>query len=364
MAMIISEKGKKSAKVQPSKIEDEDYLQRYISENPDTIPLYEIDEDIRLLILAREFPTPSGPIDALGIDREGRLYIIETKLYKNPDKRLVVAQALDYGASLRRFSGDFDSFVRRVDEATQKQQKMVLNLRLKDFFALGDDDISLLLESLKQNLNRGNFCFVVLMDRLDERLRDLIVFLNQNCRFDFYAVEVEHYRYQTFEIMIPRLFGAEVPKETSGVGSVSARSRWDEVKFFEVAKALSKTEAAAVRNLYEFSKAVGARVTWGTGAQTGSFGAKFDGISAKSIYTVYTDGSIGLNFGWLNDGQQAEICRDRLKQELEKTCGFSFPEHHRDLHPQLRAQQWVPVAKEFQETIAKVVKQGLGLPQP
>jgi RecB family endonuclease NucS len=50
--------------------------------------------------LAREFSTKSGPIDALGVDKDGELYLIETKFYKNPDKRTVVAQVLDYGASL------------------------------------------------------------------------------------------------------------------------------------------------------------------------------------------------------------------------------------------------------------------------
>ncbi len=39
---------------------------RYIHDNPDAIPLYELKEDVRLLISAREFPTESGPIDAVG----------------------------------------------------------------------------------------------------------------------------------------------------------------------------------------------------------------------------------------------------------------------------------------------------------
>lgn len=75
-------------------------MQNYIQENPEALPVYEIREDIRLFIIAREFPTKSGPIDALGIDKDGEVYIIETKLYKNPDKRLVVAQVLDYGAAV------------------------------------------------------------------------------------------------------------------------------------------------------------------------------------------------------------------------------------------------------------------------
>ena len=100
MAIIISKNGKNAKKIEKNTITQENYLQKYIYDNPDAIPLYDYKEDIRVLILAREFPTKSGPIDAIGIDRDGEIYVIETKLYKNPDKRQVVAQVLDYGASL------------------------------------------------------------------------------------------------------------------------------------------------------------------------------------------------------------------------------------------------------------------------
>jgi len=100
MPIIISQSGKNAQKVEQSKFEQEDHLQQYIYDNPESIPLYDIKEDIKLLILVREFPTQSGPIDALGVDADGSVYMVETKLYKNPDKRLVVAQVLDYGASL------------------------------------------------------------------------------------------------------------------------------------------------------------------------------------------------------------------------------------------------------------------------
>ena len=111
MAIIVSKSGKNAQKVERSRIEQEDYLQQYTLDNPEVIPLYDIKEDIRLLILAREFSTNSGPIDAIGIDKDGEIYIVETKLYKNPDKRTVVAQALDYGAALWRHSNDFDYFI-------------------------------------------------------------------------------------------------------------------------------------------------------------------------------------------------------------------------------------------------------------
>ena len=53
MAIIISKNGKNAKKVDKSTFEKEEYLQKYIHDNPESIPLYDIKEDIRLLILAR-----------------------------------------------------------------------------------------------------------------------------------------------------------------------------------------------------------------------------------------------------------------------------------------------------------------------
>ena len=95
MPIIISRGGQGAQKLLESGVADEDYLQQYVANNPDALPIEEIKEDVRLMIVGREFPTPSGPIDVLALDGDGEIYIIETKLYKNPDKRLVMAQVLD-----------------------------------------------------------------------------------------------------------------------------------------------------------------------------------------------------------------------------------------------------------------------------
>ncbi|MCK4826105.1 hypothetical protein KA005_60725, partial [bacterium] len=98
MVIIVSKNNKNAQKVKRSDIKEEAYLQKYIHENPDAIPIYEINENKRLIVVSREFLTNSGPIDALAFDQDGEIYIVETKLYKNPDKRKVLAQLLDYGA--------------------------------------------------------------------------------------------------------------------------------------------------------------------------------------------------------------------------------------------------------------------------
>lgn len=227
MAIIISKNGKNAVRVDKSDFDKEDYLQKYIYENPESIPLYDIKEDIKLLILAREFPTNSGPIDAIGIDKDGEIYIVETKLYKNPDKRTVIAQALDYGAALWKHSGDASEFISILDDGVQKKFKIPLNQKLREYFGLSDEELKQLLDSVKNNLSGGVLHFVILMDSLDARLKDLILYVNQNSQFDIYAVEFEYYKHDTYEIIIPRIFGAEVKKGIGGGGSGRGRKEFE-----------------------------------------------------------------------------------------------------------------------------------------
>lgn len=133
MAIIISQDHKNAQKVEKSEFNQEDFLQEYIYNNPESLPLYEIDENTRLLIISREFPTTSGPIDAIGFDADGEIYIIETKLYKNPDKRKVVAQILDYGAALSFGYSDFSEFLRILEHKASKNFSMSLEQKLQQF---------------------------------------------------------------------------------------------------------------------------------------------------------------------------------------------------------------------------------------
>lgn len=213
MPIIVSQNGRNATKLDKISFGLENKLQAYIYDNPESIPLYDIKDDIRLLILAREFGTTSGPIDAVGIDGDGQLYLVETKLYKNPDKRTVVAQVLDYGASLWKSLNDFDDFLLQLNGHVQKKFGMSATEKIKTFFSIDDDQLQNVLEQMKLNLDEGNFKFVVLMDSMEDRLKDLIVYMNQNSKFDIYGVELEYYQHDSFEILIPKIYGAQVKKD-------------------------------------------------------------------------------------------------------------------------------------------------------
>jgi len=133
MTIIISKKGEQTTKIENSSFENEAHIQKYINDNPASIPIYEIDEDLKLLIIAREFPTSSGPLDALGIDQYGNLYVIETKLYDNPDKRKVLAQIMDYGAALWSEQNS-DNFIEKLENKVQVQFGISLMEKLSQFY--------------------------------------------------------------------------------------------------------------------------------------------------------------------------------------------------------------------------------------
>jgi Predicted nuclease of the RecB family len=212
MAIIVSRNHKNATKLEEQSFGLEDHLQAYIADVPESVPIYEIEEDARLFIAAREFSTNSGPIDALGFDQYGNIYVIETKLYKNAGKRMVVAQALDYGASLWRHKVDFDEFISQLNSHTEKIFDISFKDKFEDFFQI--DSLSAF-ENMQKNLSSGVIKFVVLMDKLHDRLKDLIVYVNQNSKFDLYAVELEFYKHNEFEIIIPKLFGSEVKKDVA-----------------------------------------------------------------------------------------------------------------------------------------------------
>ena len=353
MAIIISEEGKNAKKIEKSTIEAEDYLQKYIYDNPESLPLYDIKEDIRLLILAREFPTNSGPVDALGIDKDGEIYVIETKLYKNPDKRLVLAQVLDYGAALWRGYNNFNDFLKAIDDKVQAQFNTNVNHKLEDFFDITDDDVATLLSNTESNLKDGSFRFVVLMDRLSDRLKDMIIFINQNSTFDIFGVEMEYYKFNEYEIMIPRLFGSEVKGKTP----TGTRRKWDEKSFFDDAekkKKMKDAELKAIKTLYDFSVQHADEIAWGTGATYGSFNPKFAKMSTRSLYTVYSNGTLQLNFSFLHDSETAKKYRDKFLERLE---GLLISDASADDRVRVPIQEWRPKLTDFIKVVQDLVGQ-------
>lgn len=344
MSVIVTKQGQPAQRIEPGKIPQETPLQDYIVRNPEALPLAALRDGLLFLIVAREFSTASGPIDALGLDDEGNLYVIETKLYRNSDQRRVLAQVLDYGAALWKHEGDPKSFRERLEHATRRTLGTDLLTKIRDAFGIDAEAAEKLLTTTEAQVKEGEFRFVVLMDHLDDRLKNLISFINQNSRFDVYGIELEFYSFDDYEITIPKLYGAEARKEVT-TSRGTARSVWTEETYFEHASEhLEPQQVDSLRRLYEFAVQHADRVTWGTGTTTGSFNLKYDRLSpTKSILTAYSQGTLDLNFKWLHEAEDPLPEEARaLAEHLDRLEGWSLPTDYAITYPRIPIEIWVP----------------------
>ena len=124
---------------------------------------------------------------------------------------------------------------------------------MKEFFNIDDEQTVFILQAMGRNLQQGNIKFVILMDTIEDKLKDLIVYINQNSQFDIYAVQMEYYKFEKYEIMIPKLFGVEVKKAVGTSSSSSDRRTQNEDVFLkEATEKLNTVEMEAVKK-YLFS---------------------------------------------------------------------------------------------------------------
>jgi len=297
MPIIVSDDNE-TRKIEESKFEAESRLQEYIYDNPEVLPIEEIEEEIPFIIAAREVPTNSGPIDAVGLDKNGNIYVIETKLYSNSDKRKVMAQVMDYGAALWKHTNDFSEFMKALRNRYRDTFDEELDDNLISTFDMDEEDMEEYLDEVKQNLDAGEFRFVILMDQVTSRLKDLILFMNQNSRFDIYAVELDHYEFDGYKLSIPKIYGAEV-KKSVGTSSSSKRKSWDKKSFFEdLDDKVDESDYSKIKRIFEETKDLG-EISYGTGVNNGPITLKVRSKDGKkiSVYSIWSNGAARLFSG-------------------------------------------------------------------
>ncbi|MFN0181731.1 MAG: hypothetical protein ACKVZ0_23225 [Gemmatimonadales bacterium] len=349
--MLIVARGGKSVRIEKQTFQDEDALQRFIQQNPEVIPLDDLGEDSPLHVLGREFPTANGPIDVLATDLSGNTYIIETKLFKNPDKRQVLAQVLDYGAALWAAEPSVEDLLEGLRRDANHRQAPDPLVRLTEFLDGDAEAVSSHLERLVQALAEGRFTAIVLMDRLDDRLRSLIHFVHENSRFQLLAVELDYYRHEGTEIVAPRLYGTETKRRK---GRVSGHALvWSESIFFErLAERTTPDTVAAVRKLFEFAAPLG-KVNWG-GTSNPTMAPRFVRGYHKAPIVVLSSGRIICKLGGLSEAPGGPEFVARAAERLQ-AAGLDLSTDR--LRGRWAPEAWVPrvdsLVAAFREALAE-----------
>jgi len=279
---------------------DETHLHTFLMQNPNLIPFEDVSKDILPpAVMIHEFGLPgSGSSDIVGVDEQGGITVIECKLATNPEvKRKVIGQVLEYAAFLwERPYAEFDTMAQRrlgkplvqaVQERLEEESREDWN---------GDDFIG----SVTRTLETGNFRLVIAVDSVSNELRRTIEYLAQGpSRLAIYALEVGYFSSGQSEILVPHLHGF---KPDTVVPPIS--TQWTRERFFEDVRQrkLPENTVETIQVLLEFCEEQASRVFWGMGKQTGSFTFHYlKDARSYSMFSVYTDGKLAINFGWLRE---------------------------------------------------------------
>jgi hypothetical protein len=202
--------------LEESDFDAETALQEAIKRSPEVIPIADLDLS-QVVVVGRETSVPAGAIDLLLIDAEGQVIIVETKLSRNPElRRQVVAQVLDYGASLWRTAPtlkDFENLVLRYwrsDACEDERVKDATSLRqgVEPIFGeLCEEDWSYdeFEASLAENLANGQHVLLVVASGLMDGLsRDLLQYTNLCLNIPLYGVEIDVFETEARQLIVPR----------------------------------------------------------------------------------------------------------------------------------------------------------------
>lgn len=189
-------------KLQPSTTEyDEKWLQNLMFEHPEAIPIDEIDRSFTPAIpICTELRTQAGSIDALYVTPQGRLIILETKLWRNPEaRREVIGQILDYAKELSRW--EYVDLQREVSLRTDRSGNALFDIvaadKTSDRLAKTPDSLTEaeFADEVYRSLRQGRFLLLICGDGIREGVPEITDFLQRHgtLNFTFGLVEVAMY---------------------------------------------------------------------------------------------------------------------------------------------------------------------------
>lgn len=146
----------------------EHWIQSLIFDHPELLPAREIDDDFdQLIAIGREIPVLSGSIDNLYISPKGKLCLVETKLWRNPEAhRTVLAQLLDYAKDLAQLDyRDLEERVKRYFQVRKSHYSSIFEVVTAKVQDENLDAISFEAE-LRRSLSTGDFLLLIVGDKI------------------------------------------------------------------------------------------------------------------------------------------------------------------------------------------------------
>lgn len=184
---------------------NEAWLRDTLFTHPDLLPIGEIDPAYKSITpLCTELRTEAGPLDIAFINSDGKLVLVECKLWRNPEaRRKVVAQVLDYARAIQSWS--YADLQRQVSAARNEKGNLPFELVRQ---SNPDIEEHLFIDQAQVAMQSGRFLLLIAGDGIREDVDAMAQLLNRNSTsgFSFGLVEVALYGLDTGGILVqPRV---------------------------------------------------------------------------------------------------------------------------------------------------------------
>jgi hypothetical protein len=292
----------------------EQTLQDFISDFPDLIPGEEIDADEppTFVVIKAEAGVSSGSLDILLVDQKAMPTVIEAKLIDNREiRRSVVAQGIEYMAHLQA-EWSSQRFLEEGSEYWSKKGGDFLEMFENRLGKVFDEDYG---RQLEGNIRAGRMRLIIAADELPKEAVRILEFLNQTASFDALGMELTYYFNQASKetILAPRMIGQSV--SATQRKRATTTSVWDYDRFMNEITENQDGEIAELAKylINEGQEITGQIVQWGTGSEVGTAKIKVqvDGCLLH-LFSVGTDGRLGIYFGWNGRNLSEELLRNFL----------------------------------------------------
>ncbi|MCF7789933.1 MAG: DUF4268 domain-containing protein [Prosthecobacter sp.] len=175
---------------------NEDWLQDLLYKHPQSLPIAEINPLFAGLVpICRELLTPAGPLDVLYATREGRLVVLEAKLWRNPEaRRKVIGQILDYAKELSHWSYEtLDAAIRAAGRRDQGTARSLFEVVREQHGGL---DEAQFIDAVSRNLRRGELLLLIAGDGIRENVGAITQFIEDHgtLHFTFGLIEMAIYQ--------------------------------------------------------------------------------------------------------------------------------------------------------------------------
>ncbi len=187
---------------------DEKWLQDLLFKNPQALPISELDQFYANLIpICQELNTPAGAIDVLYATPEGKLIILEAKLWRNPEaRRKVIGQILDYAKEISRWTyEDLQREVSRSLRTSTGAPKRLFDIMAEEYPDLAEAEF---VDAVSRSLKHGEFLLLIVGDGIREGVAAIAEFIENHgtLHFSFGLVEMVIYRLGDKELLVqPRI---------------------------------------------------------------------------------------------------------------------------------------------------------------